>query len=529
MNIENERGKKGNTVVILDFGSQVGQLIASRCRKAKVYSEVLPFNTPISKILAYHPVGIFFTGGPKSVYEEGAPKAMQELVGLGIPIMGICYGHQLMAHMLGGKVSRGVSGEYGPTEMITMNTEGTPHEGIGKTKVIMSHGDQVIGLPPGFEVIAQSQKCPIAGMINRESKFVSVQYHPEVEHSKDGQKVIDYFLKKMCGATGQWTPTSLKERAITYLREQVGNDYLLVACSGGVDSTVLAVVSHLALGDHAIPVFVNNGLLRKNEHLEVPEYLRKAGVNVIVEDAAEEFLEALVGVVDPEQKRKIIGGKFIEIFIRRMLKIQAERGIIIKCLGQGTLYPDVIESISAHGGPTDKIKSHHNVGGLPDKLIKEYGIKLVEPFREIFKDEVRLVGEEVGLPKTVTGRHPFPGPGNAIRIIGEVTKEKIRIQQECDFIWLEEIRRIGRYYGIGQAFAVLTADRSVGVRGDGRAYDYVIALRSVDTTVYMTAEVTNFSNEFLKRVSSRITNEVKGVGRVVYDFTSKPPGTIEWE
>lgn len=390
----------------------------------------------------------------------------------------------------------------------------------------MSHGDQVIKLPPGFETIAKSETCPIAAMVNREKRIITVQFHPEVEHTRHGQEMINYFLRQICEITGRWTMPSFKDRAIKKIREQLGaEDYVLIGVSGGVDSSALSVLSSLAVQERAISVFVNNGLLRKNEEAEVPAYLHKVGVKVETVDAENLFLSRLSGVVDPEEKRKIIGATFIEVFEKKAKEIEAERGIKIAFLGQGTLYPDVIESTSAHGGPTARIKSHHNVGGLPEKM----GLKLIEPFREIFKDEVRELARELGLPKEIWARHPHPGPGQAIRCKGEVTREKLAILNEADEIFMEELMNFGKYYKVGQAFAVLTSDRSVGVVGDGRTYDYVIALRSVDTTVYMTADVSDLGHEFLCRVVNRIINEVKGAGRVVYDYTSKPPGTIEWE
>jgi len=526
MTPENNNGKKGNTILIGDFGSQVVQLIANRCRKAGAYSEIIPAESLLEKAREIKPVGIIISGGPASVYEKDAPTISKEIFDLGIPILAICYGHQLVGHLLGGKIIPG-KGEYGYREIETLNVSETLFDGLPK-KIItwMSHGDQIIELPPGFEVIAESETCPIAAMVNRKKKITTVQFHPEVEHTRYGQEMINYFLRQTCKATGEWTMSSFKDKAIKKIREQLGEkDYVLVGVSGGVDSSALSVLSSLAVGERAISVFVNNGLLRKNEETEVPAYLHNAGVDVEVVEAEDLFLSRLAGVIDPEEKRKIIGATFIEIFEKKAKEIEKERGIKIAFLGQGTLYPDVIESTSAHGGPTAKIKSHHNVGGLPEKM----GLKLIEPFREIFKDEVRELAKEIGLPKEIWARHPHPGPGQAIRCMGEVTREKLALLKEVDAVFMDELQRSGKYYEVGQAFAVLTSDKSVGVVGDGRSYDYVVALRSVDTTVYMTAEVSDLGHEFLCRVANRIINEVKGVGRVVYDITSKPPGTIEWE
>ena len=523
---ENNNGKTDNTILIGDFGSQVVQLIANRCRKAGAYSQIVPANLLLEKAREIKPAGIIISGGPASVYEKGAPTVDRAIFDLGIPILAICYGHQLVGHLLGGKVIPG-QGEYGYREIQTLNVKGTLFEGLPE-KIItwMSHGDQAVELPPGFETIAKSETCPIAATINREKKIITVQFHPEVEHTRHGQEMINYFLRQICQTAGKWTMSSFKDRAIKEIREQLGKkDYVLVGVSGGVDSSTLSVLSSLAVGKRAISVFVSNGLLRKNEEIEVPAYLQKAGVKVETVDAEDLFLFRLAGVIDPEEKRKIIGATFIEVFEKKAKEIEAERGIKINFLGQGTLYPDVIESTSAHGGPTARIKSHHNVGGLPEKM----GLKLIEPFREIFKDEVRQLAQELNLPKEIWARHPHPGPGQAIRCMGEVTREKLATLKEVDVIFMEELRESGKYYEVGQAFAVLTSDKSVGVVGDGRAYDYVVALRSVDTTVYMTAEVSDLGHEFLCRVANRIINEVKGVGRAVYDITSKPPGTIEWE
>jgi len=515
---------KNNTVLVLDYGSQVAKLLADSARGRGVYSEVVPFNISLHEIKERQPVGLIISGGPNSVYEKNAPKLDKEIFNLGIPILGVCYGHQLIAHMLGGKVSQGEKGEYGYRELAVLKTKGTPFEEFNKKiQVWMSHRDQVIKLPSGFEVIAKSQSCPIAAMIDRKRKIVGLQFHPEVEHTKDGQKMINYFLRKICGATGKWKMSSFKNETIKQIRAQIGGSgWVLGAVSGGVDSTTLAVLINQAIGKRFIAVFVNNGLLRQDEEAQVVKTLKNAGVNLKVINAENIFLKNLAGVTDPEEKRKIIGRLFIEIFERQAKRLKKSDKINIKFLAQGTLYPDVIES---GGGPASKIKSHHNVGGLPEKM----DFKLIEPFRNIFKAEVRQLAQELKLPKIIWGRHPFPGPALAIRIKGEITREKLAIIRRADEIFIDELHKANKYYNIGQAFAVLTSDKSVGVVGDDRAYHYVLALRAVDTSVFMTASVSNLSHEFLCRVANRIINEVKGVGRVVYDVTSKPPGTIEWE
>ncbi len=516
--------KENNSVLVLDYGSQVAKLLADGARGSGVYSEVVPFSITAEEIRRRNPVGLIISGGPNSVYEKNAPTLNKEIFNLGIPILGVCYGHQLIAHLLGGRVSRGDKGEYGYRELATQKTKDTPLSGLNKKiQVWMSHRDQVVKLPKGFEAIAKSASCPAAAIIDRKRKIVGLQFHPEVEHTDNGQKMIKYFLREICGASGSWKMSSFKKEAIKQIREQVGGEgYVLGAVSGGVDSTTLAVLLNQAIGRRFIAVFVNNGLLRQDEEKQVVATLKKSGVNLKVIDAADLFLKNLAGVTDPEGKRKIIGRLFIEIFEREAKKLGKQNNVKIKFLAQGTLYPDVIES---GGGAASRIKSHHNVGGLPEKM----GFKLIEPFRNIFKAEVRALARDLGLPQIIWGRHPFPGPALAIRIKGEVTRQKLEILRAADAIFMEELVKADRYYNIGQAFAVLTSDRSVGVVGDDRAYHYVLALRAVDTSVFMTASVSNLPHDFLCRVSERITNEVKGVGRVVYDYTSKPPGTIEWE
>lgn len=523
--------KKNNTVLVLDYGSQVAKLLADCSRSAGVYSEVVPFDLPVEKIKERRPVGLIISGGPDSVYAKNAPTLDKKIFDLGIPVLGVCYGHQLIAHLLGGKVSRGEKGEYGRRELNILKAKGTPLESLNKKiKVWMSHRDQVVKLPPGFEAVARSSSCPVASMIDRQRKIIGLQFHPEVEHTPDGQKIINYFLRQTCRATGKWRMASFKEEAIKQIKERVGaKDWVLGAVSGGVDSTTLAVLLNQAIGKRFVAMFVNHGLLRQEEEKQVVKTLKAAGVNLKVINAAEIFLKNLKGVIDPEQKRKTIGRLFIELFEREAKKLEKLNKIKIKYLAQGTLYPDVIESgglpAGKAGGLASRIKSHHNVGGLPEKM----GFKLIEPFRQIFKAEVRELARELGLPKIIWARHPFPGPALAIRVKGEVTEKKLEILRQADAIFIEELMNSDKYYNIGQAFAVLTSDRSVGVVGDGRAYNYVLALRAVDTSVFMTASVSNLSHEFLCRVSERITNEVKGVGRVVFDYTSKPPATIEWE
>lgn len=516
--------KEKNTVLVLDYGSQVAKLLADRSRNCGVYSEIAPFDLSIKEIKERQPSGIIISGGPDSVYAKKALTLDKKIFNLGIPILGICYGHQLIAHLLGGQVSQSEKGEYGHRELATLKTKKTPLQGLNKKiDVWMSHRDQVVKLPPGFEVIAKSSSCPVAAMIDRRRRIVGLQFHPEVEHTKDGQKMINYFLRQICQTTGKWQMSSFKDEAIKQIQEQVGEkDWVLGAVSGGVDSTTLAVLMNQAIGKRFTARFVNNGLLRQGEEEQVVKTLQQAGVNFQVVQAADLFLKVLKGVINPEQKRKIIGRLFIKLFEREVKKLEKLHRIKIKFLAQGTLYPDVIES---GGGPASRIKSHHNVGGLPKKM----GFKLIEPFKAIFKAEVRELARELGLPKIIWGRHPFPGPALAIRIKGEITRDKLKILRQADAIFIEELRRVNKYYKIGQAFAVLTSDRSVGVVGDGRAYNYVLALRAVDTSVFMTASVSNLDHKFLCRVSERLTNEVRGVGRVVYDYTSKPPATIEWE
>ncbi|PIR12905.1 glutamine-hydrolyzing GMP synthase [Candidatus Falkowbacteria bacterium CG11_big_fil_rev_8_21_14_0_20_39_10] len=528
MQTELSNGNKGNTVVVLDFGSQVAKLIANEARKAKIYSVIFPFNADLREILEHDPVGIILSGGPASVLDKKAPSVDLKIFRLGIPVLGICYGHQLMAHLLGGYVEKGQSGEYGRREITTMDADRTPLEGFGpKTITWMSHGDQIVKLPPDFEVIAKSQTCPVVAMADKKRRLFGLQFHPEVEHTVDGDKVFRNFLINICRARGDWTMASFKDDAIEKIRKQVGeSEYVLGLVSGGVDSSTMAVLMYEAIGNRFIALFVDNGLLRKNERAEVEKALLAAGVKLRVVDVSEKFLRWLRWMPFPEWKRKVIGRLFIKVAEKEAKKIAKEIGIRkIEYLAQGTLYPDVIESISEHGGPTHKIKSHHNVGALPKKM----KMKLIEPFRGIFKDEVRLLAQELGIPKEIWARHPFPGPGEAIRCLGRVTKKRLTTLREADVILIDVLHKHGLYYKIGQAFAVLPKDKSVGVMGDARTYENFIIIRCVDTSVYMTADWTRLLHGILDEISNRIVNEVKGINRVVYDITSKPPGTIEWE
>jgi GMP synthase (glutamine-hydrolysing) len=509
-------------ILILDFGSQYTQLIARRIRESHVYCEIHPFNMEPSQIVDFAPKGIVFSGGPASVYTPGSPQVSPEIYQLGIPILGICYGLQLMCVQLGGEVEPAEEREYGHA-VITVRNHGELFYGIEETsdlKVWMSHGDRVKKLPPGFEILAYSENSPAAAVADTTRRFYGVQFHPEVAHTPCGRSIIENFLFRICHCNPTWTMQSFIDEVVKSVREEVGNDHVICALSGGVDSSVVAVLLHKAIGDQLHCVFVNNGLLRAGE----PESVRRLfetyfNIPLIYVDASREFLKHLQGVTDPEQKRKIIGNLFVEIFEREAKKLPQ-----VKYLAQGTLYPDVIESVSFKG-PSATIKTHHNVGGLPERM----NLKLIEPLRELFKDEVRLLGRELGLPERIIMRHPFPGPGLAIRIIGEVTEEKLRIVREADAIVLEEMEASGWYDRVWQAFAVLLPVKSVGVMGDERTYEQVIALRIVESVDAMTADWARVPYELLARISSRIINEVRGVNRVVYDISSKPPSTIEWE
>ena len=511
--------KEKELILILDFYGQYNQLIARRVRECNVYSEIVPFNTEIEKIKEKNPKGIIFTGGPSSVYAENAPKCNPEIFNLGIPILGICYGMQLMTHVLGGRVKRADKREYGNTNV---NFEGDSKlfEGFGNSNdCLMSHTDFVESLPEGFEKIGYTNHCPNAAMQNTTKNFYGIQFHPEVNDTNRGTEILKNFVYNICECTGTWKMSSFAEETVKSVKEKIGDKKALCALSGGVDSSVAAALINKAIGKNLTCIFVDHGLLRKNEADEVEEvFTKNFDVNFVRVDAKDRFLKKLKNVSDPEQKRKIIGEEFIRVFEEEAKKIGT-----VDYLVQGTIYPDVIESGVGVGA---KIKSHHNVGGLPNYVdFKE----IVEPLRDLFKDEVRKVGLELGLPEFLVYRQPFPGPGLAIRIIGDITENKLNILKDADAIFREEIANAGLDRDINQYFAVLTNIRSVGVMGDERTYDYTVALRAVSTSDFMTAKWSKIPYEVLEKVSARIVNEVKYVNRVVYDITGKPPATIEWE
>ena len=510
-------------ILILDFGSQYTQLIARRVREAHVYCELHPFDMEFDAIRAYNPKGIILSGGPKSVYEPGAPGVAEALFELGVPVLGICYGMQLLARHFGGLVVPAGKREYGHADLEALHTPGPLFDGFfihGKSPVWMSHGDHVEKVPAGFTIAARTENAPVAAIQDVGRRLYGVQFHPEVVHTPHGEILMDTFVRKICGCTGQWTPGHIIEDGIARIRQQVGNSKVILGLSGGVDSSVAAALIHRAIGEQLTCVFVDNGLLRLAEGDQVmATFAENMGVKVIRVDAAGRFLQALAGVVDPEQKRRAIGNLFIEIF-----EEEAARITDADWLAQGTIYPDVIESAGGKTGKAHSIKSHHNVGGLPEFM----KLKLLEPLRELFKDEVRAIGEELGLPHQMVWRHPFPGPGLGVRILGEVRKEYADILRHADAIYIEELYANGYYDKISQAFAVFLPVKSVGVMGDGRTYEYVIALRAVETKDFMTATWSRLPYELLGRISSRIINEVRGVNRVVYDISSKPPSTIEW-
>jgi GMP synthase (glutamine-hydrolysing) len=511
-------------VLILDYGSQYSQLIARRVRELGVYSELHPFNTPLEQIRSLRPSGIILSGSPYSAYEPGAPVSSPELFALGIPVLGICYGLQLIGYQLGGELDRAARREYGHAVLHIDDSSdlfaGLGSNGGSHARVWMSHADHLTRIPPGFEPIGHTDNAPICAIRNSVKKIYGVQFHPEVVHTQMGREVLHNFLYRICGCKGGWSPSSFVQQTVAEIRGKVADGNVICALSGGVDSSVAALLLHEAIGDQLFCIHINNGLMRKNESAEVVKTFRdRFRINLIAVDATDRFLSKLAGVREPEKKRKIIGNLFIEVFEEEARKIGD-----VGFLAQGTLYPDVIESTSFRG-PSATIKTHHNVGGLPERM----KLKLIEPFRELFKDEVRAVGAELGLPDDLIWRHPFPGPGLAVRVLGDVTPERLHLLREADAIFVEEIRKANLYRDIWQGFVVLLPVQSVGVMGDGRTYEFTAAIRAVSSVDGMTADWFRIPHDVLERISSRITNEVRGINRVVFDISSKPPATIEWE
>jgi len=516
-------------ILILDFGSQYTQLIARGIRELNVYCEILPFDADISRIKAFKPAGVVLSGGPATVTETDTPRANQEIFDLDCPVLGICYGMQTMAAQLGGEVETSKQREYGFSEIRSISTsplidglhDRLDADGTGLLQVWMSHGDRVSTLPDGFSVLAVSENAPMAAIANLDRKFFGVQFHPEVTHTTQGRAMMGRFVRDICGCKGEWTPANIIEDLLSRIREEVGSDGVVLGLSGGVDSSVVAALLHRAIGEQLTCIFVDNGLLRQGEVGQVMETFKDDfGIRIVQVDASERFLGALSGITDPERKRKIIGSLFVDVFQEEAEKIEN-----ICWLAQGTIYPDVIESAGADTGKAKVIKSHHNVAGIPDTL----ELQLLEPLRELFKDEVRAVGVALGLPKSSVYRHPFPGPGLGVRILGEVRQEYADILRQADAIFLDELRRNDLYDSTSQAFAVFLPVRSVGVVGDNRSYEFVISLRAVETIDFMTADWKRLPYDLLARVSTRIINEVRSVSRVTYDISSKPPATIEWE
>lgn len=516
-------------ILILDFGSQYTQLIARRVREVGVYSEIHAWDMPESDIRAFNPSGVVLSGGPESVTQPNSPRAPEVVFELGVPVLGICYGMQTMAVQMGGAVEGSETSEFGYAQIRRKTEGGLLHDisdqldssGQMMLDVWMSHGDKVVTLPEDFLLTAETDSCPIAAMAHRDKPWFGIQFHPEVTHTSQGERIFEHFVLEICGCEALWTPANIVEDAIQRVRETVGSDRVLLGLSGGVDSSVVAALLHRAIGDQLTCVFVDNGLLRLNEGDQVMDmFAQNMGVRVIRADAEARFLDKLAGESDPEAKRKIIGNTFIDVFDEEATKITD-----VKWLAQGTIYPDVIESAGSKTGKAHVIKSHHNVGGLPEDM----ALELVEPLRELFKDEVRRIGLELGLPKSMVFRHPFPGPGLGVRILGEVKKEYADLLRQADAIFIEELHRSGWYDKTSQAFAVFLPVKSVGVVGDGRRYEYVIAIRAVQTVDFMTARWAHLPYDLLETVSNRIINEIPGISRVTYDISGKPPATIEWE